>query len=132
MIYMCFCVHNILTFLYTVPPEVFVSATSSRIAVGQSTNITCSITRSVPSDYTIEWTLSSTSDVTTTLNEAGETLMLTDIAENEFGIYTCTATNTADLSGSANTTVTIERGMMIYSSETVTNIIYMQLPLKSL
>ena len=103
-------VHNsfgvhIFTFLYTVPPEVFVSATSSRIAVGQSTNITCSIARSVPSNYTIEWTLTSTSDVTTTLNETGETLMLTDIAENEFGTYTCTATNAADLSGSGNTTI---------------------------
>ena len=44
----------------TVPPEVTLSATSSRIALGQSTNLTCSITRSVPSNYTIEWTLSNT------------------------------------------------------------------------
>ena len=98
--------------LHIVPPEVIVSATSSRIAVGQSTNITCSITRSVPSDYTIEWTLTSTSDVTTTLTETGETLILTDIAEDEFGTYTCTVTNAADLSGSADTTIE-EGGMMM-------------------
>ena len=31
--------------------------------------------------------------------------MITDIAENEFGTYICTANNSADLSGSANTTI---------------------------
>ena len=101
----------IILFLYTVPPEVSVSATSSRIAVGQSTNITCSIARSVPNDYTIQWTLTSTSDVTTTLTETGETLTLADIAEDEFGTYTCTVTNAADLSGSA--TITIREGGMM-------------------
>ena len=92
----------------TVPPEVTVTATSSRIALGQSTNLTCSITRSVPSNYTIEWTLTNTDDVTTTLNDTEETLVITAIAEDVFGIYTCTVTNSADLSGSAN--ITIEQG----------------------
>ena len=104
---------NIPLFLYTVPPEVYVSATSSRIAIGQSTTLTCSITRSVPSDYTIEWTLTNTNDVTTTLTETGETLILTNIAENEFGTYTCTVTNAANLSHSANTA--IEQGMIAYT-----------------
>ena len=89
----------------TVPPEVTVTATSSRVALGQSTNLTCSITRSVPSNYTIEWTLTNTDDVTTTLSDTEETLVITDIAENEFGTYTCTANNSAYLSGSANTTI---------------------------
>ena len=92
----------------TVPPEVTVTATSSRIALGQSTNLTCSITRSVPSNYTIEWTLTNTDDVATTLSDTEETLVITDIAENEFGVYTCNATNSAGLSGSAN--ITIEQG----------------------
>ena len=92
----------------TVPPEVTVTATSSRIALGQSTDLTCSITRSVPSNYTIEWILTNTDDVTTTLSDTEETLVITDITENEFGVYTCTVTNLADLTGSAN--ITIEQG----------------------
>ena len=92
----------------TVPPEVTVTATSSRIALGQSTNLTCSITRSVPSNYTIEWTLTNIDDVTTTLSDTEESLAITDIAEDAFGTYTCTVTNSAGLSGSAN--ITIEQG----------------------
>ena len=95
-------------YIHTVAPEVDVSATSTRIAVGQSTTLTCSISRSNPSNYTIEWSLTNTNDVTTTLAEAGETLVVTDIADDEFGTYTCNVTNSADLSGSAN--ITIEEG----------------------
>ena len=85
-----------------------VSATRSRIAAGQSTNITCSITRTAPTNYTIQWTLTNTSEVTTALAETGETLILTDVSEGEYGTYTCNVTNSADLSGSAN--ITIEEG----------------------
>ena len=92
----------------SVTPEVSVSATRTRILVGHSINITCSIARTVPTNYTIEWTLTNTSEVTTVLAEAGETLLLTDISEAEFGVYTCNATNTAGLSGSAD--ITIEEG----------------------
>ena len=96
----------------TVPPELTVSATSTRIALGQSTNLTCSISRSVPANYTIEWTLTDGDGATTTLDETGETLVLSDITEDGFGVYTCTATNSAGLSGSGN--VTIERGCKPY------------------
>ena len=90
----------------TVPPELTVSATNPRLVLGPSTNITCSITRSVPSNYTIEWTLTNTDDVTTTLINTEQTLVVT---RGEFGTtYTCTATNSAGLSGSAN--ITIEEG----------------------
>ena len=85
-----------------------VSAASSRVSVGQSLNITCSISRTLPSDYTIEWTLSNTTGGATTLTETGETLTLTDITDTDLGTYTCTVTNSADLSGSAN--ITIEEG----------------------
>ena len=95
-------------YIHTVAPEVDVSATSITIAVGQSTTLTCSISRSNPSDYTVEWSLTNTNDVTTTLAETGETLVVTDIADNEFRTYTCNVTNSADLSGSAN--ITIEEG----------------------
>ena len=92
-------------YIHTVAPEVDVSATSTRIAVGQSTTLTCFISRSNPSDFTVEWSLTNTNDVTTTLAETGETLVVTDIADDEFGTYTCNVTNSADLSGSANITI---------------------------
>ena len=95
-------------YIHTVAPEVDVSATSTRIAVGQSTTLTCSISKSNPSDNTVEWSLTNTNDVTTTLVGTGETLVVTDIADNEFGTYTCNVTNSADLSGSVN--ITIEEG----------------------
>ena len=98
----------------TVPPELTVSATSTRIALGQSTDLMCSISRNVPADFTIEWTLTDGDGATTTLNETGETLVLSDITEDGFGAYTCTATNSAGLSGSGN--VTIEQGCEPYQT----------------
>ena len=108
----------------TVPPEVTVTATSSRIALGQSTDLICSITRSVPSNYTIKWTLTNTDDVTTTLSDIEDTLVVTDIAEDMFGIYTCTATNSAHLSGSAN--ITIKQGGRKFSPLVSYLVIYTQ------
>ena len=100
---------NVLTSSLTVPPEVSVTATQTRIAVGQSTTLSCSIDASNPDDSTITWFLTDTSDVTTILSgETGQTLQLSDIAEDEFGTYTCNATNSEDLSGSAD--ITIEQG----------------------
>ena len=63
--------------------------------------------------------MTNTNDGTTTLNETGDTLVVTDIAEDEFGTYKCTATNSADLSGSV--TVTIEEGgtKIVLSNEKV-------------
>ena len=92
-----------------VPPEVSVSATQTRIAVGQSTTLTCSVDRSNPSDITYTWSFTDTSGATTILSgETGQTLQLSDIAENEFGTYTCNATNSASLNGTTN--IAIERG----------------------
>ena len=100
---------NVLMFSLTVPSEVSVTATQTRIAVGQSTTLTCSIAASNPNDSTISWSFTNTSGATTILSgETGQTLELSDIAENEFGSYTCTATNSEDLSGTAD--ITIEQG----------------------
>ena len=83
-----------------------VSSTSTGVILGQSVNITCNVLRSIPTNYTIVWTLTRISDGNvTTLTEDGETLILTDITEDELGTYTCTTTNSADLSGSANITI---------------------------
>jgi len=93
----------------TVPPEVSVTATQTRIAMGQSTTLNCSVDRSNPSGITYAWSFTDTSGVTTILSgETGETLQLSSIVENEFGTYTCNATNSEDLSGTGD--ITIERG----------------------
>ena len=86
-----------------------VSATQTRIAVGQSTTLTCSVDRSNPNGITYAWSFTDTSDVTTILSgETGQTLQLSDIIQNEFGTYTCNATNSEGLSGTAD--ITIEQG----------------------
>ena len=96
-------------FSLTVPPEVSVTATQTRIAVGQSTTLTCSIIASNPDVSTISWSFTNTSGATTILSgETGQTLQVSDIAENEFGIYMCTATNSEGLSGTGD--ITIEQG----------------------
>ena len=93
----------------TVPPEVSVTATQIRIAVGQSTTLTCSIITSNPDVSTISWSFTNTSGLTSIVSgETGQTLQLSDIPENGFGIYTCTATNSEDLSGTGD--ITIEQG----------------------
>ena len=102
----------LLLYSFTVPPELSISATSTRIAIGQSTNLTCTISRSVPIDPTIEWTMADLNNITTTLNETGMTLMIINITEDEFGDYTCTAINSAGLSGSDN--ITIEQGCKLH------------------
>ena len=102
-------VHDFAYVFVTVPPEVTVTATQTRIAEGQSTTLTCSIIASNPSDPNITWSFTDTSGVTTILSgETGQTLQLSDIAENEFGIYMCTATNSEGLSGTGD--ITIEQG----------------------
>ena len=95
--------------LVAVPPEVSVSATQTRITVGQSTILTCSIIASNPNDPTFAWSFTDTSGVTTILSgETGQTLQLSNIAENEFGTYICNAINSANLSGTVN--IIIEQG----------------------
>ena len=86
-----------------------VSATKIRIALNQSTTLTCSVTRSNPSDLTFKWTLTDTlGDVTTLAEGTGKTLQLSNIAKDQFGTYSCTATNSARQSGIAS--VTIDQG----------------------
>ena len=86
-----------------------VSATKIKIALNQSTTLTCSVTRSNPSNPTFKWNLTNTNNVVTTLTgETGETLQLSNIAEGQFGTYSCTATNSARQSGIAS--VTIDQG----------------------
>ena len=100
-IYVCFC--------FIDPPDVSVSATRNRLLVNESTNLTCSVSSSNPSDFTLVWTLNSTSNV---VDETGEILVVSNIGEDEFGTYTCSATNTANLTGSAS--IAIEQGGTYY------------------
>ena len=56
------------------------------------------------------WTLTNTNNITTTLDETGQILVVTNIEENDFGTYTCNVTNSAGLSATAE--ITIEEGGM--------------------
>jgi len=95
-----------------------VTTTQTRIVVGQSTTLTCSIIASNPSDPNITWSFTDTSGVTTILSgETGQTLQLSDIAEDEFGTYTCNATNSRGLSGTGD--ITIERGCKTTLTDTI-------------
>ena len=91
--------------VYVDPPDVSVSATQLRLPVNGSTTLTCTVVSSNPTDFTLQWTLTNTSDVTITLNQ---TLQLSNIRVDQFGTYTCNVTNSASLSGQAD--ITIEQG----------------------
>ena len=92
------------------PPDVSVSATRTRLPVSESTTLNCSVASSNPSTFTVMWTLMNTNDVTMTLSETGQILVVSDIGEDDFGTYTCNVTNSANLSGTAE--LTIEQGGM--------------------
>ena len=118
---LCLCMYNV-QFSLTVPPEVSVTATQTRIAVGQSTTLTCYIAASNPDVSTISWSFTNTSGATTILSgETGQTLQLSDIAENEFGTYTCNATNSEELSGTASIIIEQECKAMAPVMHTLAN-----------
>ena len=92
------------------PPEITVSASRTRLLVNESTTLSCSVSVSNPSNISVMWTLTNTNNITITLNETGEILVVTNIEENDFGTYTCNVTNLAGLSATAE--ITIEEGGM--------------------
>ena len=101
--------HSWITACITVPPEVSVSATKTRIAVGQSTTLTCSVIRNNPSGIITTWSFTDIHNTTLPLpGETEFTLQLLEIMEDEFGTYKCNVTNAADLSGTAD--IAIEQG----------------------
>ena len=86
----------------TVPPEVEVTATLTRVVMGNSTNLTCTVTRSNPMGYTYRWVHN---DSITPLNETSNMLNVSILAESDVGVYRCEVTNSAGLSGSNTTTI---------------------------
>ena len=94
--------------LHTDPPEVTVIATRTRLLVNQSTTLNCSVTSSNPSDVTVAWSLTNMSGVVAVLSVTEQTLIVSNIEEDEFGTYTCNVTNSAGLSETAE--ITIEQG----------------------
>ena len=91
----------------TVPPQVQVTVTLTRVMVGNSTTLTCTVTRSNPmGSYTYRWvhnnsiTLSETSSMLST-----DMLNVNILMESNVGTYRCEVTNSAGLSGSTTTTI---------------------------
>ena len=88
----------------TVPPEVQVTATLTRVVVGNSTTLTCNVTRSNPmGSYTYRWVHNNS----VTLSETSSMLTISILTESNLGIYHCEVTNSAELSGSNETTIVL-------------------------
>ena len=96
------CTVSILFLSHTVPPEVEVTATLTRVAVGNTTTLTCTVNRSNPmGGYTYRWVHNDS----ITLSENGSMLTVSVLSESNFGVYRCEVTNSAGLSGSKMTTI---------------------------
>ena len=86
----------------TVPPEVEVTAALTRVVVGNSTLLTCTVTRSNPmGSYTYRWVHNNS----ITLSENSSMLTVSILTESNLGVYRCEVTNSAGLSGSNTTTI---------------------------
>ena len=85
-----------------VPPEVKVTATLMRVVVGNSTNLTCTVTRSNPMGYTYRWMHN---DSITLPGETSNMLTVSILSESNLGVYRCEVNNSAGLSGSNTTTI---------------------------
>ena len=86
----------------TVPPEVEVTATLTRVVVGNSTTLTCTVTRSNPmGSYTYRWVHNDF----ITLNENTSMLTVSIMTESNLGVYQCEVNNSAELTGSNTTTI---------------------------
>ena len=94
----------------TVPPEVEVTATLTRVVVGNSTTLTCTVTRSNPmGNYTYRWVHNNSMIP----GETSSMLTVSIMTESNLGVYRCEVTNSAGLSGS--NTATIELGSEWFS-----------------
>ena len=79
-----------------------VTATLMRVVVGNSTNLTCTVTRSNPmGSYTYTWVHNNS----ITLSEASRMLTVSILRESDVGVYRCEVNNSAGLSGSNTTTI---------------------------
>ena len=85
-----------------VPPEVEVTATLTRVVVGNFTILNCTVTRSNPmGSYTYTWMHNNS----ITLSETSNMLTVSILRESDVGVYHCEVTNSVDLSGSNTTTI---------------------------
>ena len=100
-----FCAMHIFFDIIIVLPVVEVTATRTRVLIGDNVTLTCTVTTGDPSYATYTWTFMSVS-----LQEMTNVLTLTISDVNDFGNYTCEATNVA---GSGSGTISIEQGGII-------------------
>ena len=85
-----------------VPPEVEVIATLTRVVVGNSTTLSCTVTRSNPmGGYTYRWVHNNS----IILSETSSILNVSIQTESNLGVYRCEVNNSVGLSGSNTTTI---------------------------
>ena len=86
----------------SVPPEVEVTATLTRVVVGNSTTLTCTVTRGNPmGSYAYRWVHNDS----ITLSETSNMLTVSIMTESNLGVYRCEVTDSVGLSGSNTTTI---------------------------
>ena len=86
------------------PPEVEVTASHLKVGLGGSTTLSCNITRTNPEIAgTYVWRNENTGEI---LSEQSDNLLVTFLAMNDFGTYSCTVTNSAGETGTGNVTIT--------------------------
>ena len=103
---------SITHFSTAVPPEVEVSATLTRVVVGNSTTLTCTVTRSNPmGSYTYTWVHNNSMIP----GETSSMLTVGILTESDVGIYHCEVTNSAGLNGSNTTTIELGSKWLYYS-----------------
>ena len=92
--------HNPFVSPPTVPVVVQLTANSStsQLAVGQSVALSCDAIEGNPTDYTYSWSFTSPDDDIEMIlaNVTGAVYVISDIQDDEFGVYQCTANNTFD------------------------------------
>ena len=100
-----------------VVPIVEVTATHTRILVGDTVTLTCNVTTGDPSYVVYTWTfMNASTNTNMTRPEMTNTLTLTIGNVNEFGNYICEARNDA---GTGSGTATIEQGGKIITDQCV-------------
>ena len=93
---------SVTSFFNSVPTVVEVTATLTRVVVGNSTTLTCTVTRSNPmGSYTYRWVHNNSIP----LSETSSMLTVNILTESNLGVYRCEVTNSAGLSGSNTTTI---------------------------
>ena len=88
------------------PPEVILVASHLKVSLGGSTTLSCNVTRTNPGIAGPGAYIWRNENAGATLSEQSDSILVTLLAVNDFGTYSCTVTNSAGEVGRGNVTIT--------------------------